>query len=333
MSVEHHREGIQLSVAETEVELTLDTGLRPRARAPRRDAALGLSRRTLALDGRKASVEERREGEAHPGPLLDPSRLLRLVAGLRRVPDRRVPDRLRVTLARDFLVRLALVQAHAHKTLGLPRFFPPLAEAQHEQCERKRDDRPSERLEGRLGSAEEAFPRDRLLATVFERDRAGDVIGTAPDRAHRRRELPLRQAEERREGSGEQRLRADGLGRADVRRQDRKGAPGERKPEVWRRRPPKSSRLYATTMNVPKTTNGSSNSVHAKAAARPIAAAPPIDAVASTTRVRAGIAVRRASVELVERMCADAEREEERAETPEQSLDEATGASAAPITT
>ena len=41
----------------------------------------------------------------------------------------------------------------------------------------------------------------------------------------------------------------------------------------------------------------------------------------------------RASVELVERMCADAEREEERAETPEQSLDGRVSASAAPITT
>jgi len=71
-----------------------------------------------------------------------------------------------VALPREVLMRQGAV--HVHKTLTRPAFFPPLADVQHQQCERKRDDRPRERVKSGLGSAEQALLGDRLLAAVRE---------------------------------------------------------------------------------------------------------------------------------------------------------------------
>ncbi len=237
-----------------------------------------------------------------------------------------------MTLSRKILVGQAAV--HVHKTLGRPAFFPrpPLAEAQHEQCERKRDDRPGERVEGRLGSAEQGrrvigssrpsvnvitpetrSVRRRTVRTCVERCRcarlrnaanaaasraSGRTVSAAPTYAVRTGKAPQASANQRSE---------------------------------WKR-PPKSSRLYATTMNVPKTTNGSSNGVHAKAAARPMAAAPPIDAVASATRTRLGIAVRSGRPLSSSSACAPTPSARKNAARPQSSRwTGRVGASAAPI--
>ena len=101
----------------------------------------------------------------------------------------------------------------------------------------------------------------------------------------------------------------------------------------WKR-PPKSSRLYATTTNAPKTTNGSSSSVQATAAATPIAVAAPIETQASAISTPSGIAVRSGRPLSSSSAWAPTPSARANAVSPQSNrLSDSSGARAAPITT
>jgi len=143
-----------------------------------------------------------------------------------------------------------------------------------------------------------------------------------PDRPNLRREVPLRQAEERRERRREEGLWADGLGRADVRRQDGKGTPGECEPEV-------GVEAAAEELEVVRHDDERPEGNEWEQQRRPREGCGETDGGGAPDRpgcehnenpIR-DRGPQRASVELVESMRPDAEREEERRETPEQSLE------------